>query len=168
MSNYTLPDVSGMQAQVEARSPFLDWSFIQSVKDIDDKLRIGSYRSDADNKSVLKKMYAKRLGADLAYDKKRGMGWNIRWDMWMIHEPAVNSLFRRSIDSLSGYGIDPKWFAGHFDNYCKADTFAAAGGDESVYGFMLALWLKKEFEGEGALEDWMAPLKGFKPTGTYE
>lgn len=167
-SNYVVPDISGLDSQVEIRSPFLDWRFVQTMANVEESQRIGSYFTSRHNKALLKKTYAHKLGKDLAYDTKRGMGWNIRWDMWIIHEPVIRKMFEASLNLLSDYGVSSQWFLDHFNRYAKSDRWAGPGGGEAVSGFMLALWLKKEFEGQDALAEWMAPIKGFTPSRRYD
>ena len=165
--NFLLPDISGMQAQVEVRSPFLDWRFIQRLTSIDERLRVGSYFSDRQNKAMLKRFYAGRLGNDLAYETKRGMGMNIRWDMWMVHEPPVRSFVESSLQLLGRYDIHPQWFLEHFQRYGRAPHPASPSGAQVVTGLMLALWLKKERDGLSSLQEWVAPVERFQPQRSY-
>jgi asparagine synthase (glutamine-hydrolysing) len=166
-ANFLLPDINGMQAQVEVRSPFLDHQLINLVARLHQKFKIGSYFNDDKNKALLKKIYARYLGDDLAYDKKRGLGWNIRFDRWIIHEKPVKELFSHIIARLDSYDIPSEWFRNHFQRYCAVDQFAGPGGDQTVTGFMLASWLIKELEGNRKLEEYMAPLEHFTPAGKY-
>jgi asparagine synthase (glutamine-hydrolysing) len=165
--NFLMPDISGMQAQVEVRSPFLDWRFIQQLAAIPDSLRVGSYFSDRRNKAVLKRFYAGQLGRDLAYGPKRGMGMNIRWDMWMVHERPVRDFVERSLRLLGGYGIDPRWFLERFSQHCRDPRPVRPEGGQAVTGLMLALWLKKHHDGFDSLQEWMAPLVRFQPQRSY-
>lgn len=167
IGNYLLPDINGLQAQVEVRSPFLDWGLINFIFSMDNDFKIGSYFTDKHTKNILKKHYAASLGKDLAYDKKRGMGWNIRWDRWMVDEPVIKKLFIDTISQLSDYNVNPKWFLDNFERYCGVNSFAASGGGEAVTGFMLALWLVKEFKGMDAMQDILSPAENFMPTGVY-
>lgn len=160
-SNYLLPDISGMHAQVEVRAPFLDWGLIRAVADMPDKMRIGSLFTHRHNKAVLKALYAARVGPQLAYDEKRGMGWNIRFDLWIRQEP-VKSLMRNAMQGLSDFGFDPSWALGHYDAYCNG---AAASGDQVMRAFMLFVWLKRETEGQDALQAWLEPVRNFAPGG---
>lgn len=172
-SNYVIPDISGLQAQVEVRSPFLDWGFVRRFAGLRESGRVGSLFTHRKNKAVLRRLYADGLGAgragrEIAYDKKRGMAWNIRWNMWIIHEPAVRAFFERTLGLLDDHGIPSAWFLRHFRNYCRHGRWAGPGDREAVTGFLLAAWLKRTMEGVDALADWMAPLRGFRPSRVYE
>lgn len=167
-ANFLLPDINGLQAQVELRSPFLDAGVLQLISDLPGKLKLGSYWSDRYNKALLKKIYAGYLGKELAYDQKRGLAWNIRWDMWIIQEQPVHDLFIKILDQLDQFGIPASWFQDHFQRYCASNTFAGPGGDQAVTGFMLSCWMIKELAGFAKFEDYLEPLRHFQPTKSYD
>ena len=167
-ANFLLPDINGLQAQVELRSPFLDGGLLQLTANLPDKFKLGSYWSDRYNKALLKEIYAGYVGKDLAYDQKRGMAWNIRWDMWIIHEPAVHELFVKILDKLDRFGIPAAWFQAQFQRYCDSNTYAGPGSDQSVIGFMLSCWMIKELEGFAKFKNYLEPLRNFQPTRSYD
>lgn len=164
--NYTLPDINGMQAQVEVRSPFLDQGFLNAAGRLHIRHKIGSMLTDRHNKSVLKKLYAERVGADIAYDDKRGLGWNIRFDLWIRQEPLVRDLFQGVLRRLGDFGIDSGPFVRAHETFCDFDRYGGVGGDVAVGGFMLACWFIKEFEGEESLAEAMEATRSFSPRAT--
>jgi asparagine synthase (glutamine-hydrolysing) len=167
-ANFLLPDINGLQAQVELRSPFLDGGVLQLTADLPGRFKLGSYWSDRYNKALLKKIYAGYVGQDLAYDQKRGMGWNIRWDMWIIQEKPVHDLFAQTLARLDHFGVPAAWFQEHFQRYCASNTFAGPGGDQTLTGFMLSCWLIKELAGLAEFENYLEPLRNFHPTKSYD
>jgi hypothetical protein len=166
-SNFTLPDISGLQAQTELRSPFLDLNFINTSIRVPYKYRIGSYRNDRNNKFILKKIYSKYVGEEIAFGPKYGMAWNMRFDKWIIEEKEVNKVFREVIEKIGEFNVDPKRFVDSFDHYCSGQKNAGSSGDTALIGFMLSSWLIKEFNGQEALEKMMYPLRNFHPAKSY-
>lgn len=166
-SNYLLPDINGMHEQVEVRAPFLDEDLLDKAIALPVRSKIGSFHSDRENKSLLKRMYAQRAGADLAYDAKRGMGWNIRFDRWIVGEEKLIRLFKQSYQRLSDFQISPEWFEKNYEKSLQSDFFNAPGAPESIMGFMLAAWLIREHDGEERLQEYVEPVSKLKLEGKY-
>jgi len=162
--NYIMPDIGGLQAQVEVRCPFLDKNFLTAAGKLHIRNKIGSSSSDKYNKAVLKRLYADRVGSDVAYADKRGFGWNIRFGTWIKHDPVLAPLFRHMLTRLGDFGLDPSFFLTNFERY-RDDTGGSggAGGVETVTGFCLAAWFIKEFEGNDALAQTMEQVRNFQP-----
>jgi len=163
--NVIIPDVSGMHGWVEYRSPYLDWRLVKVASMLPESMRVGSYFNDKYNKAVLKRLYARMLGPQYAYDAKRGMAWNIRFDKWIRDVPEINQFVRNTIRILDSFGVQSAFFLSRFDDYCSDNALYKRGASEVMAGMMLALWLKKEFSGLEALHEWVEPMRKIKWPG---
>jgi hypothetical protein len=105
------------------------------------------------------------LGPQYAYDAKRGMAWNIRFDKWIRDVPEINQFVRNTIRILDSFGVQSAFFLSRFDDYCSDNALYKRGASEVVAGMMLALWLKKEFSGLEALHEWVEPMRKIKWPG---
>jgi asparagine synthase (glutamine-hydrolysing) len=143
-SNYRIPDISGLAAQVEVRSPYLDYRMVEFAASVPDRYKIGRLFSPAANKYLPKRYYERHVPHGIAWSRKKGMGWNVRFDRSIAFDPAYKSAFVDAYGALDAIGIPSAHFREAWRGYLR-DTYA--GNPISMHasvmmnGFMLGMWL---------------------------
>jgi len=148
-SNFRIADISGMAAQVEVRSPFLDYRMVEFAARLPDQYKVGNVFSAAKNKFLPKRYYERHVPANIAWSQKKGLGWNLRWDRSIATDPAFTVAFDRAWQTMDGIGID----TGHFRAAWKGYVEDVRGGIEfssharaMMNGLMLGSWLSRHPE----------------------
>lgn len=139
-SNYRLPDISGLSAQVEVRSPYLDYRMVEFAARLPHKYKIGDVSSSASNKFLPKKYYERVMPREIAWSRKKGMGWNLRWGRKIITDAAFRDAFSKAYDALDRYGIDSGASRQAWHKYVSSGGDTRYSG-QMMGGFMLAAWL---------------------------
>jgi asparagine synthase (glutamine-hydrolysing) len=146
-SNFTMPDILGLAAQVEVRSPFLDYRMVEFATRIPDRYKVGSLFSARLNKYIPKTSYAKLMEPDIAWSRKKGMAWNVRWDKSIGSDEAFKRAFTESYNAIDQYGLSSL----HYRNAWNAYVAEIAAGVEfsghaqtMLNGFMLGKWLSRD------------------------
>jgi asparagine synthase (glutamine-hydrolysing) len=144
-TNYRLPDISGLANQVEVRSPYLDYRMVEFAARLPHKYKVGDVSSNYSNKYLPKVYYEKFVSPDIAWAKKKGMGYNLKWDQNIIYDEAFHRAFSGSYRELNSFGIDSFKYEDAWKKYIGAN-----GNPDYYYtnlmmiGFMLANWLKRK------------------------
>ena len=143
-SNFRVPDISGMAAQVEVRSPFLDFRVVEFAARLPHRFKVGNVFSASRNKFLPKRYYERHVPAQIAWSWKKGMGWNLRWDQSIANDPAFIAAFESVWNSMDSIGVDTAHFRAAWKSYI-ADVLG--GVDFSSHakvmmnGLMLGSWL---------------------------
>jgi asparagine synthase (glutamine-hydrolysing) len=149
-ANYRLPDISGLNAQVEVRSPFLDRRIVEFAARLPARAKVERPVRHPVTKSLPKQVYARMVSHDLAYSRKKGMGANLRWDRSLAYDPAFADAFHEAFAALEEAGIDPAGSRRAHERYVAERL---AGGVGTAYsgrmmaGFMLGQWLRRKGAG---------------------
>lgn len=144
-TNFRLADITGYSAQVEVRSPYLDFDVVQFAARLPHHLKVGQGPDGLTAKWLPKRFYSGMVGEELAWAPKRGMGANLRWDRQIAGDREFGQEVRRSLDALEGIGISPR---DYLDAYEKYQQDYLNGQDHSNFagivmaGFMLGSWLR--------------------------
>lgn len=143
-SNFRLPDISGLASQVEVRSPFLDYRMVEYAARLPHRFKVGNVFSAVKNKFLPKRYYERHVPADVAWSRKKGMGWNLRWDRSIANDPSFLPAFEAAWQSMERIGMETSHFRAAWKNYV-ADV---RGGIEfsgharvMMNGLMLGTWL---------------------------
>ncbi len=151
-SNFRLPDISGLAAQVEVRSPYLDYRMVEFAARLAHRLKVGSLFSPRRNKLLPKQWYARHVPREIAWSRKKGMGWNLRWDRSIATDPGYHAWFARAYDALDEAGIASAPYRQAWSGYVRAIRrgveFPAEAG-MMMKGFMLGMWLLRKREEDG-------------------
>jgi asparagine synthase (glutamine-hydrolysing) len=146
--NYRLPDISGLQAQVEVRSPLLDYRFVEFASKLPTHLKIGNVNKATSNKWILKRLYEKYVPKDIAWARKKGMGWNIKWDHSFVNDPNYIKIFEQTMDACEIRGIDTLAYRQAFEQYQvekRKDMMSAPPcGSVMAIALMQGQWLLRE------------------------
>ena len=145
-SNYRLPDISGLQGQVEVRSPYLDYRVVDFASRLPDKYKIGRLFSANYNKFLPKCYYEKFMSKEVVWSAKKGMGWNLRWDRSIANNQKFREAFGRSYDMVESSGIHAGHFRDAWQRYVDGvlkNQSTAAYANEMMNGFMLGAWLER-------------------------
>jgi asparagine synthase (glutamine-hydrolysing) len=143
-TNYRLPDVSGLAAQVEVRSPFLDHRFVEFAAVLPDRLKVHDFRSPAGNKYLPKKVYAELCGAEFAFARKKGMGFNLRFGEGFAQEPRFRAAMDRALAAVEEADLGVEHFRAareRFDRDVAAGHAVRPTAGPMMQGFMLGAWL---------------------------
>jgi len=144
-ANFRVPDITGLDAQVEVRSPFLDHRMVAFAASLPHRLKVGRLRG-GHNKALLKASYERMVGPEIAHAAKKGMGWNLRWHHSIAYDPAYRAAFAAAYDALDAAGIQSHLFRKAWGMYCDAlreghKVPPTAG--TMMSGFMLGMWLQR-------------------------
>ena len=143
-ANYRLPDIAGYAAQVEVRSPFLDYRLVEFAARLPHKYKIGRRGNRPCAKYLPRKVYESLIGPEIAWARKKGMAANLRWDLEVVRNPRYLRAFNAAYGVLDQRGIDAKPFRKAHAQYMRdverrAPALPTAG--TMMNGFMLGSWL---------------------------
>ncbi len=142
--NYRIPDISGMAAQVEVRSPFLDYRMVEFAARLPHRYKVGNVFSASKNKFLPKQYYERYVPEDIVWTRKKGMGWNLRYDRSIANDPAFLAAFQSMWQSLDSFGIDTRYFRAAWKNYIqdvRRGIEFSSHAKVMMSGFMLGSWL---------------------------
>jgi asparagine synthase (glutamine-hydrolysing) len=143
-SNFRLPDISGLGAQVEVRSPFLDYRMVEFAARLPHRWKVGSLWFRPRTKYLPKSYYARHVGSKVAWGPKRGMAWNVQYGMSAAQDPKYRAAFQAAYDVVDQYGLPAAQYRTALDAHTK---YMLQKGPPSPYGgtvmtgFMLGRWL---------------------------
>jgi asparagine synthase (glutamine-hydrolysing) len=143
-SNFRIPDISGMAAQVEVRSPFLDYRMVEYASRLPHRYKVGNVFSAGRNKYLPKRYYERQVPADIAWSRKKGMGWNLRWDLSIANDPDFTHGFDRAWKAIDRIGMDTGQFdaakTSYIDDVHRGIEFSGHAR-LMMSGLMLGSWL---------------------------
>lgn len=143
-ANYRLPDISGLLAQVEVRSPFLDVRMVEFAARLAAAHKVARPLRRPVTKALPKRVYARMVARDLAYARKKGMGANLRWDRSIVGDPAFATAFGDAFAALDETGLGssgPRAALQAFRREREAGRSGGAYAGRMMAGFMLGRWL---------------------------
>lgn len=145
-SNYRLPDISGLNAQVEVRSPYLDHRMVGLAARLPPAQKVRRPLSAPVTKALPKRVYARLVSPELAYSDKKGMAANVRWDQQIVSDPAFADAFAQAYRALDEAGINSSGArAAHqaFVRDRRTGRDGARYAGRMMAGFMLGRWLER-------------------------
>ncbi len=140
-SNYRLPDISGLATQVEVRSPFLDYRLVEFAARLPHRFKVADPSTPALNKYLPKLYYARKVPADIAWARKKGMGMNLQWGKKIANDPTYLLAFESAYSALDRAGIDSAMYREAWVQYRKGNRQYAG---TMMAGFMLQAWLARQ------------------------
>lgn len=144
-SNYRLPDVTGYAAQVEVRSPYLDYRIVEFGARLPHHCKVSRRRGVLRPKYLPRLFYERFVGPDIAWAGKKGMGFNLRWDLELARNSKFMDAISRAYRALDVHGVDAEPFKQAYEAYRKDVTRGAASQPTAgtmMNGFMLGSWLE--------------------------
>ncbi len=148
-SNFRIPDISGMMAQVEVRSPFLDYRLVEFAARLPHRYRIGNPFFASSAKFLPKRFYERYVPRRIAWARKKGMAWNLRWDRSIAHDARCMSVFANAWSAMNEVGIDTKVYRDAWQNYIadiKAGVRFSRHAKIMMNGLMLGAWLQRRYK----------------------
>jgi len=143
-ANLRIPDISGLAAQVEVRSPFLDYRMVEFAARLPHRYKVGNVFSAKRNKLLPKLYYQRHVPADIAWSPKKGMGWNLRWDRSIADDPEFTGAFEHAWRAIDRIGMNSRPFSdawrGYVTEFRKGVCFPAHAR-MMMNGLMLGTWL---------------------------
>jgi asparagine synthase (glutamine-hydrolysing) len=145
-ANFRIPDISGLAAQVEVRSPFLDYRMVEFAARLPHRYKVGNVFSPKRNKLLPKLYYERHVPAQIAWSRKKGMGWNLRWDRSIAHDQSFTEAFETAWRALARAGLDPKAYRDAWQGYVgdvRSGVAFSAHARTMMVGLMLGTWLAR-------------------------
>jgi asparagine synthase (glutamine-hydrolysing) len=146
-ANFLLPDITGLRAQVEVRSPFLDYRIVEFGAALPGAFKVGNAHDSASVKYLPKKVYAKYVPEEIAWASKKGMAMNIRFNEGFALDPRFVQVANDAVVRIGEAGIGVKDFRKALDGYL-ADVRAGAShlpdAGVALAGLMLGMWLVRK------------------------
>ena len=145
-SIFQIPDICGMAAQVEVRSPFLDINMVNFAIRLPRKYKCKILRGHKKNKYLMRKYYEKNINKDLAWKKKYGMGSNLNWHTFLFGRKSNIKYLMNIVGSIREIGMDPVVHEQYIKNYHQDLTNGleySKWDDRAVNAFLLGLWVNK-------------------------
>jgi asparagine synthase (glutamine-hydrolysing) len=142
--NLRLPDIAGMLAQVEVRSPFLDHRMVEFAARLPSSLKVGDVKDASRNKLLPKVFYERLVPAERVWLRKSGMGSNIHFGNRFADDPAYLSSFSEALQSIEAAGLRSSAFAAAHEAFVRdveAGIQYPASAGTMMSGFMLGRWL---------------------------
>jgi len=136
-ANYRLPDISGLAAQVEVRSPFLDYRLVEFAAQLPHKYKIGNPITP-ENKYLPRKYYERYVPSEIAWGRKRGMAANLRWDKSIVSDQNFIERFDKAYKYIEDLGIEISPVRREWQNFRAGQPSKAS---VMMRGFMLSEWL---------------------------
>lgn len=143
-ANLRLPDITGLRAQVEVRSPFLDYRMVEFAARLPGAFKVGSARDAGKVKLLPKRVYERFVPRDIAWSAKKGMAMNVKFDF--DGDPAFQAMGQQALDGVEAAGLE----AGHFraalaqlTRDFRAGNLLSAAAGTAMAGVMLGLWLAR-------------------------
>lgn len=139
-SNYRLPDISGLAAQVEVRSPYLDHRMVEFAARLPHQFKVADTTSPSKNKYLPKLYYQRYVSHEIAWSRKKSMGANLRWDRSIVNELTYLKAFEKAYQVLENNDIDATSYRDAWIQFRNNDQ---ARSSTMMMGFMLAMWLTR-------------------------
>ncbi len=136
-ANFRLPDISGLAAQVEVRSPFLDYRMVEFAARLPQRYKLASFFRPIYNKYLPKVYYNRYAPNEIAWSRKKGMGWNLRWDLSVRNDPRFERAFENAYAALDHSAVNAAPYRRAWSSYKSGNAEAAA---LMMTGFMLGAW----------------------------
>jgi len=141
-ANFRVPDISGYNAGIEVRSPFLDHRVVEFAAALPARWKTRRILGGK-NKFLPKVLYASFVGRELAFEPKRGMAANIRWNESIWKDATYRRAFLESYDALDSCGVGSQWARRSWESYLQRSAAGQPPGspDAMMTGFMVGRWL---------------------------
>lgn len=143
-ANFRVPDISGLAAQIEVRSPYLDFRMVEFASRLPHRYKIKNPLNHRTNKYLPKRYYERLVPKELAWASKKGMGANLKWDVSIVKDENFRQAFEESYDEIDRAELDSTPYRHAWRSYCQKPP---TPGQYSPYaglmvnGFMLGKWL---------------------------
>lgn len=144
--NFRIPDITGLSEQVEVRSPFLDYRVVEFAAALPTSLKISDDGSAAGNKRLLKRYYEQYVPSDVAWARKKGMGWNLKYDRTLADDPVLGAVYEGLLQHIRAAGLpDAKYRQawGDFQRDKRQGIDCPPSAGPMSAGLMLGLWLDR-------------------------
>lgn len=145
-SNFRIPDISGMMAQVEVRSPFLDYRLVEFAARLPYRYRVRNPLSAVSTKYLPKRFYQRYVPCRIALSRKKGMGWNLRWDRSIAVDKRFALVFSDAWKAIESVGIDSRLYREAWQSYIadiRAGKEFSPSAKFMMTGLMLGAWLQR-------------------------
>jgi asparagine synthase (glutamine-hydrolysing) len=146
-ANYLLPDITGLRAQVEVRSPYLDHRMVEFAASLPGAFKVGDANDPGSVKRLPKTVYERFVPRDIARAPKKGMAMNIRFFESFANDPNFARQGERALSRIVDAGLKANefrtaWTAFVDDSKAGKPVLPTAG--IAMAGFMLGLWLDRK------------------------
>jgi asparagine synthase (glutamine-hydrolysing) len=146
-ANFLLPDITGLRAQVEVRSPFLDYRIAEFGATLPGAFKVGNGRDANTVKYLPKRVYAKFVPREIAWAPKKGMAMNVRFYEGFAFDPRLEQAAQEALRRLENAGVDADAFQkawAHFSAEVRSGSSRLSSAGTAVAGLMLGMWLARK------------------------
>ena len=150
-ANFRLPDIAGLEEQVEVRSPFLDYRMVEFASRLPAQLKVGNVSVGDSNKYLLKRAYQRHVPTDIAWAKKKGMGANLRYDAMLAADPRYDALYASLAQRIDLAGLRATSFKAAWSEFVRdvrSGVRYPPSAGRMIAGLMLGLWLDRAIADE--------------------
>ena len=144
-SNFRLPDIAGLSAQVEVRSPYLDHRMVEFAAILPHRYKVDLMSLRPQSKYLPKRFYSRFVGRNVAFGPKRGMAWNVKYGMSIARDPRYRAAVQSSYDVLEECGVAAASFRSALERHTAhmlSKGPPSPFGREVMTGFMVGRWLQ--------------------------
>lgn len=146
-ANFRIPDVIGLSEQVEVRSPFLDYRIVEFAAALPTRFKVRDTSGPNSNKFILKQYYERFVPREVAWARKKGMGWNLKYDQTLATDPNLVGIYRDLLGKIKNSGLPDEGYREAWESFVhdkkRGIAFPSSSGPMSA-GLMLGLWLEKQ------------------------
>lgn len=146
-ANYLLPDITGLRAQVEVRSPFLDYRMVEFAAALPGRFKVGDANDPASVKWLPKAVYERFVPRDIARAPKKGMAMNVRFYESFASDAGFARQGERALSRIAEAGLNVGEFGAAWSTFVddmRDGKFASPAAGAAMAGFMLGLWLDRQ------------------------
>jgi asparagine synthase (glutamine-hydrolysing) len=142
-ANYILSDISGLAAQVEVRSPYLDYRMVEFAAKLPHHYKVRNIFTSGSNKYLPKRYYAKYVANRLAWSRKKGLSYNMPFSLYIKN--GSEKLFSASYDAIDRAGLKSKKSREALERYATSILIGnkPSPSDSRIMmsSFLLGRWL---------------------------
>lgn len=143
-ANYLLPDITGLRAQVEVRSPYLDYRMIEFGASLPGAFKVGSGLDPVSAKFLPKRVYSKYVSDEIAWAPKKGMAMNVRFYENFYSDVKFDQTAAKLFDGIDASNLDSAEFRNSWNRFIddiKQGNIASTYAGAAMTGLMLGLWI---------------------------
>jgi len=158
-ANYRVPDVTGLAAQVEVRSPFLDYRMVEFAARLPHRFKVADPRRPETVKFLPKRYYETLVPSEVAWGRKFGMGANLRWGDSMARDPRFMVAMDQALAAVAAHDLPTDHFRAARQSFVAqklAGVRHPSAAGTMMNGFMLGQWLRIK-DGAAALTSRIPP-----------
>jgi asparagine synthase (glutamine-hydrolysing) len=146
-ANFLLPDITGLRAQVEVRSPYLDYRMVELAARLPGHFKVGDAGDPQSVKRLPKAVYERFVPKEIATAPKKGMAMNIKIGDTFAKDARFAQQGERALSRIEDVGLDARDFRAAWANFVsdfQSGKMTSPAAGTAMAGFMLGMWLDRK------------------------